>query len=95
MIMQSLSTVFDTCIPKMSMPKRNLTHFTYSDVICLQSYGICKNGNWTICLNLSTVTGMLYYYCVISQRLFQLSDTKFSNNLQFIHKGGFPMSPLK
>ena len=47
----------------MSMPMKKppLWHFTYSDVICVHSYNIYKDGNFTLFWKKNTVAHMLYF----------------------------------
>ena len=41
-----------------------LWHFTFSDVICLHGYNVCRDGNFIIFWKLNAVAPTLYYYCM-------------------------------
>ena len=50
----------------MSVPTRKppLWHFIYSDAICLHSYNVCKDDNFTKFWKLYTIACMLYFCCM-------------------------------
>ena len=84
----------------MSTPTRKLPswHFSYSDIICLQSF-VRKDGNFTMFWKWNTVSCMLYFLwgIILLIRIFSTVRYKimrWSENVRFFHKGGFPMGTL-
>ena len=86
----------------MSIPTRKppLWHFTYSNVICLHSYNVCKDDKITIFWKLNIVACMLYFNVwsiVFLIRNFSTVDRKIlrqTKKCAVFHKGGFPVGPL-
>ena len=86
----------------MSVPTRKppLWHLTYSDAICLHSYNVCKDDNFSKYSKWNTVARMLYFHCMrhyftkMEFSTVRYKILRLSENMRYFHKGGFPMGPL-